>query len=58
MICGAGGFGKTSIVTALCHNLIVVEHFTDGCLFIEVGPQAADPSTKLSQLYHLQTGQL
>ena len=56
-VIGPGGFGKTSIVTALCHNPLVKEQFPDGMVFIELGPQAIDPSMKLSQLYHLLTGQ-
>ena len=56
-VTGAGGFGKTSIVTALCHHPVIKEQFTDGVVFIELGPQATDPSMKLSQLYHLLTGQ-
>ncbi|XP_065894609.1 uncharacterized protein [Dysidea avara] len=56
-VTGAGGFGKTSIVTALCHHPVVKEQFKDGVVFIELGPQATDPSMKLSQLYHLLTGQ-
>ena len=56
-IIGAGGFGKTTIATALCHHPLVKAHFTDGFAFIELGPQPADPSSKLCQLYHLLTGQ-
>ncbi|XP_065894224.1 uncharacterized protein [Dysidea avara] len=56
-VTGAGGFGKTSIVTALCHRVATKEQFADGVVFIELGPQATDPSMKLSQLYHLLTGQ-
>ena len=56
-VTGAGGFGKTSIVTALCHHPLAVENFPDGFVFVELGPQATDPSMKLSQLYHLLTGQ-
>ncbi|XP_065894557.1 uncharacterized protein [Dysidea avara] len=56
-ITGAGGFGKTTIVTALCHHPLVQAHFTEGFVFIGLGPQPADPSSKLSQLYHLLTGQ-
>jgi len=56
-VTGAGGFGKTSLVTALCHHPIVKEQFADGIVFIELGPQATDPSMKLSQLYHLLTDQ-
>ena len=57
VVTGAGGFGKTSIVTALCNHPLVVEKFSDGFVFVELGPQATDPSMKLSQLYHLLTGQ-
>ena len=56
-VTGAGGFGKTSIVTALCHHPVIKEQFKDGVVFIELGPQATDPSMKLSQLYHLLTGE-
>ena len=56
-ITGAGGFGKTTTVISLCHYPVVKKHFTDGFVFIELGPQATDPSIKLSQLYHLLTGE-
>ena len=56
-ITGAGGYGKTTIVISLCHHLVVKEHFTDGFVFIELGPQATDPSIKLSQFYHILTGE-
>ena len=56
-VTGAGGFGKTSIVTALCHHPVIKEKFKDGVVFVELGPQATDPSMKLCQLYHLLTGQ-
>ena len=56
-ITGAGGFGKTTTVTSLCHYPAVKERFTDGFVVIELGPQATDPSIKLSQLYHLLTGE-
>ena len=56
-ITGAAGFGKTTTVISLCHYPVVKEHFTDGFVFIELGPQATDPSIKLSQLYHLLTGE-
>ena len=56
-ITGAGGFGKTNIVTSLCYHSLVKEQFTDGFIFIELGPQATDPNVKLVQLYHLLTGE-
>ena len=54
---GAGGFGKTTTVISLCYHPLVKKQFTDGFVFIELGPQATDPSVKLSQQYHLLTGE-
>ena len=56
-VTGAGGFGKTCVVTALCHHPVIKEQFKDGVVFIVLGPQATDPSMKLSQVHHLLTGQ-
>ena len=55
-ITGAGGFGKTSTVISLCHQAVVKEQFSDGFIFIELGPQATDPSIKLKAIYHLLSG--
>ena len=55
-VTGAGGFGKTSLVIDLCYYSEIKNSFTDGVVFVELGPQATDPSIKLSQLYHLLTG--
>ena len=54
-ITGAGGFGKTAAVTALCHNSAIKDKFPDGVVFIELGPQAIDSSMKLKGLYRLLT---
>ena len=54
-ITGAGGFGKTTTVISLCYHGIVKEQFTDGFVFIELGPQATDPSIKLRAIYNLLT---
>ena len=54
-ITGAGGFGKTTTVISLCHHHIINEQFTDGFVFIELGPQATDPSVKLRAIYNLLT---
>ena len=53
---GVGGFGKTTAVIALCYHELVKNHFTDGFLFMVLGPQATDPAMKLKSLYHLLTG--
>ena len=39
----------------MCHHKDVQEQFTDGFVFIELGPQATDPGRILCQLYHLLT---
>ena len=54
-ITGAGGFGKTTTVISLCHHHIINKQFTDGFVFIELGPQATDPSIKLRAIYNLLT---
>ena len=56
-ITGAGGFGKTTTVISLCHYPVVNNHFTDGFVLIELGPQATDPSIKLRDIYNLLTGE-
>ena len=52
-ITGAGGFGKTTTVISLCYHPIVHNQFTDGFLFIELGPQATDAGIKLRTIYNL-----
>ena len=56
-ITGIGGFGKTTIVTSLCYHPLVKKHFTDGFVFIKLGPQATDPSIKLRDIHNLLTGE-
>ena len=56
-ITGAPGFGKTTAAISLCHHPDIKKYFTDGFLFIELGPQATDPSIKLTRCYHLLTGE-
>ena len=56
-VTGPGGFGKTTLVTALCYHDLIQSQFTDGFIFVQLGPQSSDPSIKLAQLYHLLTGE-
>ena len=56
-ITGAGGFGKTTTVISLCHYPVVNKHFTDGFVFIELGPKAKDPSIILRDIYKLLSGE-
>ena len=54
-ITGAGGFGKTTTVISLCYHDVIKKQFIDGFIFIELGPQATDPSIKLRAIYNLLT---
>ena len=52
---GSGGFGKTTAAKLLCHHCKVKEQFSDGFVFIELGPQPDDSSIKLRGIYNLLT---
>ena len=54
-VVGAGGFGKTSLITGLCHHPVVKEKFKDGFLVIKLGTHADDPSALLAQVFYLLT---
>jgi hypothetical protein len=45
---GAGGFGKTTLATALCHDPDIVERFDDGILWVTLGPTPDVPRSLLS----------
>lgn len=53
---GAGGYGKTTLAIALCHDERVIEAFDDGVLWTSLGetPRLVDELTKL---YEALTGQ-
>ena len=55
-VTGAGGFGKTTLITAVCYHELVKAHFTDGFLLIEIGPQPIDPASQLHQIYSRLSG--
>jgi WD40 repeat protein len=38
-VTGAGGFGKTTLAAALCHDADVIEHFDGGILWIALGQE-------------------
>ena len=39
---GGGGFGKTTLAKALCHDEQIYDAFTDGIVWVELGPDAGD----------------
>ena len=55
-LAGAGGYGKTTLAIALCHDERVIEAFDDGVLWTSLGraPHLVD---ELAKLYEALTGQ-
>jgi WD40 repeat protein len=55
---GAGGFGKTTLAIAICHNDEVRAHFYDGILWVTLGeqPSLADLVGKIEDLVVILTG--
>ncbi|MBW2741529.1 MAG: hypothetical protein JRE64_22410 [Deltaproteobacteria bacterium] len=52
---GAGGFGKTTLAIALCHDDDVITAFDDGILWVTLG-QEPDVLTSLRKFYRALTG--
>jgi WD40 repeat protein len=57
-VSGAGGFGKTMLATALCHDTRVRGAFDDGVLWVTLGekPSEGDRIRKALDLVYLLTG--
>ncbi|MGF6789737.1 DUF4062 domain-containing protein [Paraburkholderia tuberum] len=48
---GAGGFGKTTLASAVCHDPEIIAAFPGGVLWTELG-QAPDIQARLTEWYH------
>ncbi len=53
---GAGGFGKTTLAAAICHDDRVLEAFDDGILWVTLG-QSPHLLNELAKLYAALTGE-
>ena len=53
---GAGGFGKTTLATALCHDEEIVQNFDDGILWVALG-QNPNVMSNLVTVYAALTGE-
>jgi len=53
---GAGGFGKTTLATALCHDDEIASAFDDGILWVTLG-QTPNLQAELTRLYAALTGE-
>ena len=55
-LAGAGGFGKTTLAAALCHDDDIVQNFDDGILWVTLG-QTPDVMGSLLTAYAALTGE-
>jgi hypothetical protein len=53
---GAGGYGKTTLATAICHDERIIDAFDDGVLWTSLG-QSPDLTDSAAGLYQALTGQ-
>ncbi|MEM7534622.1 MAG: NB-ARC domain-containing protein, partial [Chloroflexota bacterium] len=53
---GAGGFGKTTLAQAICHDQGIRDAFPDGILWATIGEEGNNVTLGLRKLYHAVTG--
>ena len=53
---GAGGFGKTALARALCHDPRIEEAFDDGILWVTLGEQPGDLMGRIGDLIFVLVG--
>jgi GTPase SAR1 family protein len=53
---GPGGFGKTTLAKALCHDDRVINAFSDGILWVTLG-ETPDLQRELTRLHRALTGE-
>jgi hypothetical protein len=54
---GAGGYGKTTLARALCHNERIQEAFYDGILWVTLGKEPGDLIEKVNDLIEILSGE-
>jgi len=54
---GAGGYGKTTLARALCHDDAVLETYYDGVLWVTLGEKPGDTATTLEDLIVILSGE-
>jgi hypothetical protein len=54
---GTGGFGKTTLALALCHDERIQEVFDDGVLWTTLGENAGDLTSKIVDLIEVLSGE-
>lgn len=54
---GAGGFGKTALARALCHDEAIQDAFDDGILWVTLGEQPGDLTGRVGDLIYMLSGE-
>ncbi len=54
---GAGGYGKTTLAMAICHDERVQEAFYDGILWVTLGKEAGNLTEKVNDLIEILSGE-
>lgn len=54
---GAGGYGKTTLAKALCHNERIHEAFYDGILWVTLGENPGDLTGRVGDLIEILSGE-
>ena len=47
---GAGGYGKTTLAQALCHDSAIIEHFPDGIFWVELAQEPGELTGRVLNL--------
>lgn len=47
---GAGGYGKTTLAQALCHDPAIIEHFPDGIFWVELAQEPGELTGRVLDL--------
>jgi len=54
---GAGGYGKTTLARALCHDELISEAFYDGILWVTLGENPGDLTERVKDLIEILSGE-
>lgn len=47
---GAGGYGKTTLAQALCHDPMIIDHFPDGIFWVELTQEPGELTSRVLNL--------
>jgi WD40 repeat protein len=54
---GSGGFGKTTLARATCHDPRIIEAFDDGVLWVTLGEAPGELTSRVEELIYMLSGE-